>query len=313
MVPRKPDSIVVFPRGARGLTVNIYQGEQEHVRFLHFRIEVGSHFLVHQRWERFEPDGVHQEEILDSRALMCGTSYTVYVSACSTPDADAHSCSEELKADRRTNGCRPPRPPRPPPPPPRPPPPPLPPPPSPSPPPPPPVYPPGWTGPTPPSLVTVALRTLEAWPVAAFAGVGLGTLVVCAALALAFQSRRTKAAPVRAVTAPLPDSACDMEAPAPPKSARVVGQVHIFRKKTDDQAPLMEDQLTSAAALELTSQTSQELLRAAQAQPAAHSSRASKKGRKKGRRSVPAVDMADGDEEASSLRRSGEFGSAHRL
>ena len=40
------------------------------------------------------------------------------------------------------------------------------------------------------------------------------------------------------------------------------------------------------------------LLRAAQAQPAAHSGRASKKGRKKGRRSVPAVDMADGDEEA---------------
>jgi hypothetical protein len=74
----------------------------------------------------------------------------------------------------------------------------------------------------------------------------------------------------------------------------VVGQVKIFRKRGEDRAPLIEERLTSAASLELTSQTSKELSAAA----LRDEGRSERKKRSKSRApSSAAVDARDLDQQ----------------
>lgn len=258
----------MLSHGADSLRVDVYQSEKWQVAALRLRAEV-SGFMVDEVRVKFEPDGNHQAYDFEG-ILVCETAYTIFVAACSSAVPGSLGCSEELRQNQRTGPCTPHPPPSPPPlehPPP--------PPPSPFPPPPPPPnparpphLPPGWSVDGPPDSLDQGIQAvekmLESLTTTAYVELGLGLLLICAGVAyLCGSCCRGKPAPARTVTAPMPDSAVEPEPPPRPRAARVVGQVKIFRKGGEDRAPLMEERLTSAASLELTSQTSRELSAAA--------------------------------------------------
>lgn len=252
LVPQKPDSITVLTHGSNSLRVHVYQGDKRDVHALQIRTIVGWAEVETAR-VKFEPDGSHQEYMV-SGALLCETEYTVFVSACYSAVERFPGCSDEVSQRQRTDRCVSPPPPRP-----RPhasPPPPKPMRPSPAPPAPPP--PPSHPG-DPTDLFSEGVLIVQNMSAAQYAGMGFGVLLGCAALAWICRHALATCASSRAVTAPVPDSATDAETRRPPRAAKVIGQVKIFRKGTGDRLPLMEEQLTSSAALELTSQTSRDL------------------------------------------------------
>lgn len=114
------------------LRVHVWASDRQYASFLRYRVLVDGALVDDQRIP-FEPDGDHQlEEVED---LACATSYSVFVSLCSTETSVAGrhvgGCSPELSQTTATSPCsapsppprkirppHPPSPPRPPPPPP---------------------------------------------------------------------------------------------------------------------------------------------------------------------------------------------------